>query len=208
MLLFCYLSPSLSFPFTSLHFSGFFFLFLDSVRENSVHFSNLLIFLFLGEKMWSEFLCVWLIKPLEKEIMKQRLTETQRISSVDITQQLCHHKRHPVINMPRMSPCLSGLVGSIYWVPAMLQTPVQVTLGNYVGKKSHSHKHKRDRGKSIENIQEKNLILRNTFVVQYTVTWMMRKWLQWQKQPESGGDCLVRPGGIRERWLEYQDSVI
>lgn len=61
-----YLPPSLSFKCTPLQFIEFFsFLFFDSLRENSVHFPHLnlillflLIFLFLGEKAWLEFLCL------------------------------------------------------------------------------------------------------------------------------------------------------
>ena len=101
------------------------------------------IFLFLGEETWLEFLCVWLIKPLEKkEIMRQRPTETQRLSSIDTTQQLCHLKRNLVINMPGMGVLVWVVMwaGCIYWVPAAaMQTTVPVTAGNYAGAR-HSNK--------------------------------------------------------------------
>lgn len=184
--------------------------FLDSLRENSLYSSRLnltllflSIFLFLGEKTWLEFLCVWLIKPLEKEIMRQRPTEIQRLSSIDITQQLCHLKRNLVINMPGMGVLVWVVMqaGRIYRVPAALQTTVPVTVGNYVGAR-HSNKNKRDRTKKHWKIhREKKFTLRSTCIIWYIITWVLRMWLQWQKQLEPGGDCLVRPHGGEERWL-------
>lgn len=66
--------------------------------------------------------------------MRQRPTETPRLSSIDVTQQLCHLQRNLVINMPEMG-VLVGVVrhaGSIYQVPAVLQTTVPVPGGNHV----------------------------------------------------------------------------
>lgn len=86
VLFFCYLSPSLSFKCAPLQFieSHLNLPFLDSLRENSIYFSKLnliLLFLsiclFLGGKTWLEFLCVWLIKPLEK---RDNEAETSRDS--------------------------------------------------------------------------------------------------------------------------------
>ena len=85
--------------------------------------------------------------------MRQRPTETPRLSSRDVTQQLCHLQRNLVINMPEMG-VLDGVVrqaGSVYRVPAALQTTVPVPGGNHVQARNSS-KHKRDRTKqSIKN---------------------------------------------------------
>lgn len=85
--------------------------------------------------------------------MRQGPTETLRLSSKDVTQQLCHLQRNPVINMLEMG-VLVGVVkraGSVYRVPAVLQTTLPVPGGNHVGARN-SNKHKRDRAKqSIKN---------------------------------------------------------
>ena len=70
---------------------------------------------------------VWLIEALEKEIMRQGPSETPRLSSKDVTQQLCHLQRNPVINMLEMG-VLVGVVrqaGSVYLQCCRQRSPSQ-----------------------------------------------------------------------------------